>query len=698
MTRLLCCFCCLLGGVLLEAQTPATLDHIRIARDSFGVPHIYAPTDREVAYGLAWVQCEDDFKTVQEQLMAIKGYLGEHWGKRGVLVDFGIKFMGLREEVESRYDSEVSAAFKTYLQRFADGINNYAALHEEEVLLKKVFPIHPKDLLVGYLLGLAELTGARKHLESIINESVLPYEATQTPKGSNAFAFSKRITKDDKTYLAINSHQPLEGWYSWYEAHLMSDEGMNILGGTFPLGVSILHGTNAHLGWAHTVNHPDLTDVYQLEMHPDKKGYYRFDGEWRQLEERKYRAKVKVLGFIKLPIKRTIYKSVYGPTFKTKKGYFAIRAVASLGIKAAEQWYRMTKATHFEEWYECLKMQGHPGMNIVYADKEDHIFYLSNGRFPVRDPQFDWQQTLPGNTSASLWEEYYPLDSVLQVLDPSCGYVFNTNNSPFVATAEGENVLPSQIPSTMGYKPKALDNNRSIRFKELMQEHAPMYDYETFKAIKFDIQYPQRLVHHQITNLELLMELDASAHPDLADAIALLQGWDRRADLDSEAMPLFALTVMQLNEKLVQEYRLKDGGSMTEADAVFALGKAKKLLLEEFGRLAIPLREYQMLSRGEVRLPIAGGPDLLRAVYCILEEEEGYCKNIAGDSYLQLVRYGANGVEIESVHSYGASAKPGDAHYTDQMELFVQDGLKRMTLDREEVFERAVRVYSPGGE
>ena len=68
------------------------------------------------------------------------------------------------------------------------------------------------------------------------------------------------------------SHQfpsTVKGWYSWYEAHLISDEGLNILGGTFPGGMVIFHGVNEHLGWAHTVNHADFSDVYKLTMHPD---------------------------------------------------------------------------------------------------------------------------------------------------------------------------------------------------------------------------------------------------------------------------------------------------------------------------------------------------------------------------------------------------------------------------------------------
>jgi len=66
----------------------------------------------------------------------------------------------------------------------------------------------------------------------------------------------------------FNSHQPLEGPVAWYEAHLCSNEGWNIIGALFPGAPSILHGCNQYLGWAHTVNGPDKLDIYQLELLP----------------------------------------------------------------------------------------------------------------------------------------------------------------------------------------------------------------------------------------------------------------------------------------------------------------------------------------------------------------------------------------------------------------------------------------------
>src|SRR5687767_5376556 len=49
---------------------------IDIVRDSFGVPHIFAKTDREVAYGLAYAHAEDNFETIQKGFLASRSMLG----------------------------------------------------------------------------------------------------------------------------------------------------------------------------------------------------------------------------------------------------------------------------------------------------------------------------------------------------------------------------------------------------------------------------------------------------------------------------------------------------------------------------------------------------------------------------------------------------------------------------------------------
>ena len=59
---------------VLVSTSHAQIDptKIDIVRDKFGVPHIFGKTDPDVAYGLAWAHAEDDFKTIQQSLLAAK--------------------------------------------------------------------------------------------------------------------------------------------------------------------------------------------------------------------------------------------------------------------------------------------------------------------------------------------------------------------------------------------------------------------------------------------------------------------------------------------------------------------------------------------------------------------------------------------------------------------------------------------------
>ncbi len=244
---------------------------IEIVRDAYGIPHIFAKTDAEVAYGLAWAHAEDDFKTIQQSYLAGNYLLSRQIGKKGIPADFLAQFIRSEELVDLQYDKQTSSEYKKILEAYAAGINRYAETHPEEVLSNELFPLTPKKMMrYGQLQLFISSKGdywVSKILENDLNYSPPKEEV----KGSNTFAFNSSKTKDGNTYLAINTHQPLDGPVSWYEAHLCSDEGTNILGALFAGSPSILIGANEYLGWAHTVNQPDKTDVYALEMHPIRK-------------------------------------------------------------------------------------------------------------------------------------------------------------------------------------------------------------------------------------------------------------------------------------------------------------------------------------------------------------------------------------------------------------------------------------------
>ena len=382
-------------ALLYSTQTQAQTNvlNIDIVRDKWGVPHIFGKTDAETAYGLAWATSEDDFRTVQRMLLAVKGKLGEVDGQGGAILDFLAFIAGVEKVVNDSYDTAFSAGYKKTIEAYAEGLNAYASTHPGEILRKGVFPVTSKDIIKEYVLTNVLLTSVYLDIQKIFTGDIKLYEENY-PQGSNALAFNRTRTTDGKTYLAVNSHQPLEGMFSWYEAHINSEEGLNMLGGTFPGGANIFVGTNPDLGWACTLNHPDMDDVYKLDMNPHKSLQYWFDDHWETLEVRKKTVKVK-LGPIRLPITKTFYWSKYGTTIESHGSYYAIRFAANMDIKSAEQLYHMNKAKSFSEWRNIMRGNHIPGMNFMYVDRADTIFYVSAAQMPYRNHAYNWKKVLP---------------------------------------------------------------------------------------------------------------------------------------------------------------------------------------------------------------------------------------------------------------------------------------------------------------
>lgn len=671
---------CLLFTIHSQAQiNPSKID---IIRDKYGVPHIFGKTDPEVAYGLAWAHAEDDFTTIQQSLLAGKAMLAQYQGKKGASIDYIVHLLRIPELVEERYESDLAPDFKKLLEGYCAGLNAYAAKHPKEVLLKKVFPVTPKDMVQYSVLQLCVLSGADKALAAIFGGTVPLLENYKT-QGSNAFAFNSNKTTDGNVYLAINAHQPLEGPVAFYEAHLSSEEGWNILGANFPGAPSILHGVNEHLGWAHTVNEPDKLDVYQLEINPENKTQYKFDGKWEILEERVAHLKVKLAG-LKINVKKKAYWSKYGPTIITDRGTFSIRIPAQMDIRGLEQWYRFNKAKNFTEFKAAVNMKAIPGYNIVYADKYDTIYYISNGRIPVRDKNYNWKATLPGNTSATLWNQLHPIEALPQVLQPKSGFVYNTNHSPFHSTEGPENPMVKDI--TMGYE--TLENNRSKRFEEMLKPLNKV-NYEDFKRIKFSRQFPSNFYFPY--NIDTLFMLDETKYTDIADLISNLKSWDKIGNAESIGAGTFFMITHTVYDNRAVYLKQK---TITENQAVEILRAAKNKMLAGFNRTNLQLGDIQKLVRGNMVLPLPGLPDVLAPMYSI-PHKDGMYKGNQGDAYIELVRFTKDGPIIESINVYGASARKDSPHYTDQMEMYVKQQTKKMTLDKATVYQQAAKKYNP---
>lgn len=690
-----------------------------IIRSEFGVPHIYGETDADVAYGVAIAHAEDDFFTLQDVIAMARGRYGAIAGQDGAAVDYVYHLLDARGTAERHYPTlpeDTRALFEAY----ATGLNDYAEANPGELKLANLFPVTGEDVAAGFALRQPFFFGLNNVIQPLVagdelrrefgpdipgfprNDADAPesdgaeeeqasYRAFPLPwgtdaglAGSNAFAVSPEKSGGPTTLIS-NSHQPLRGGVAWYELVVESGEGWHFAGANFPGSPFPFLGHNRHLGWTNTVNRPDMIDVYKLEVakSPGVDGdelRYELDGEWRDLESETVTLPVK-LGPITLPIRRTVYRSVHGPVIKNDEGYFAIRYGGIDNIDQLDAYYRLNKATDLEEWQEQIARMDVPSTNFIYADEAGNIAYVYNAAIPDRpeDVEANWRGVLPGNRSELIWEGAVDYAEIPKLINPRSGWLYNSNNEPYTAAGEEDDLSPEDFSPVLGVELK--QTNRSRRAWKLLSE-ANLLDRATLERIKYDTVYEREGYVAELW--DALEALDPGEDEDLAAARDLLLEWDFNADSEGRAD---ALALLMIKDFMSAEYQNKPYPDVAEH-----LREKAAHLQEHFGHLDPPMSELLRLRQGDLDLPLDGGSDTLRASTTWRIDDDGRLSLVHGDSFIQWVEWPTDGgrVSSRSIQPFGAATtRPESKHFNDQARLFVQHRLKPVRFWREDVLANA---------
>ena len=464
-----------------------------ITRDEWGVPHVHGTTDADAAFGLAYAHAQDDFKTIQDILIASRGKLSESYGVKlksikglfnllkgdisglqgiqNVANDYYVNVIGIWDDLDKRYLNEVPLDVRNVCDGYAAGINQYAK-HNPRSIFKKLYPLKGVDIVAGFMHRTPLFYGMggvlKKLLQSeppiLIGHNANDEKGIMQMHASNVFAVSPNRSTDGYTRLMVNSHQPWSGPVAWYEAHISSDDGWDIITGLFPGSPVGLVGHNPDLGWSHTVNNPDLVDVFRLTINPNNENQYLFDGEWLDLSLKKIKIKVKILGLFSWKVKRVLYNSIHGPVLKTDHGTYAIRYASMGDVRLVEQWYRMNRSRNLSEFKEAMSIHAIPMFNTGYADKSGNIYYVYNARIPKRHPDIDWRKVVPGDKSIYLWNDYISYDDLPQIENPPGGFIYSCNNTPYLCTDNPKD-FPDRLPENTGIDTH--QTNRALRALEL---------------------------------------------------------------------------------------------------------------------------------------------------------------------------------------------------------------------------------------
>jgi acyl-homoserine-lactone acylase len=649
--------------------------------DNFGVPHIFGKNAEEMYYAFGWAQMNNHADLILQLYGQARGRAAEYWGKKYLESDKEILLFNLPEQARIGYTQQ-DIEYKTYLDAFVKGLNDYAAKYPEAIgeSFRQVLPVTVYDVLSH--------TTRVTCLEFLASEDIHAVKRI-TDAGSNAIAIAPSKSESKNAMLLTNPHLPWSDFFTWFEAHLNTN-GFNAYGVALVGMPSLSMAFNNNLGWAHTVNPIDASDRYELILKGDG---YLLDNVTIPFEKKTVIIKVKKdngkMGEEKYEFKYSKQGPVVG--IKGKKGY-AVRIAGLKNYKIFEQYHKMAKATNLSEFESALRMLQNPLFNVIYADKSGNILYVFNGNVPKR-PLGDfafWKNTIDGSDSKLIWQKIHVYEDLPRVLNPISGFIQNCNEPPWTCTYPAV-LSPKKFPAYMA--PSMGMPLRSQRAVNLIIDN-PSISFDQLIGYKLNtgMESADRFLDDLFGSIE--------KYPDTAavKAIAVLKKWDRKTDINSKGAILFAAWWDGVRSNLFETpwnperpFESPDGLKYPKLVSDL-LVKAANSVRNKYGSIDVAWGDVYRFRMDGIDYPANGGPDqygIFRTIY-YTEDTDNKMYAVAGDTYVAITEFGKK-VRAQVLLSYGNSTQPGNKHVGDQLKMMSEKKLRPALLDMDDILKNLER-------
>jgi penicillin amidase len=464
-----------------KIEVAGIAQEVKVYRDSFGVPHIIAQSEYDAFFTVGYTHAQDRLWQMELTRRVGMGRLSEILGEPTLKTDKMFRTLGLWRHAQKNSQS-IDEETRKALQAYTDGVNQYISTHSGKYPIEfDMLNIEPDPWTVEHSLLVSRLMAWELNYSRWIDmllaelverfgetkaKEIFPYWQDDAPliipkglkgksvaenlrplfeaegeyhsllgiraleSGSNAWAVSGVKSFTGKPMLANDPHLLLMAPARWYELHI-SAPGLDVGGMSIPGVPFVVAGRNQRIAWGVTNAMMDDNDYYIEEVdslqHPTR---YKLNDDWLPIVEVVDTIVVKG----SLPVALSIYSTHRGPivnkmepTAQSISSLISMHWVGHEISNEAGTFYRINKASNWQEFQEALKLFAAPAQNFVYADVDGNIGYRTGGKLPIRKTK-GHSLPFPGNTDEYDWKGFVPFDQMPHVFNPPEGFVATANN------------------------------------------------------------------------------------------------------------------------------------------------------------------------------------------------------------------------------------------------------------------------------
>lgn len=345
-------------GLALVMTCPAAqtdYGKVELLRDNWGIPHVFAETDRGAMYGLGYATAQERGFQMTYGLRIMQGRLAEvvgarqKGGRKETALDSDRKMRTFGwARAAARISARLDPATRELLDAYSEGVNDSFAAQQESGMLHPLFERlavtpekwTPADCLLSWwhvaqyfagdgtrdLLVWRNRTKPQsgqprafqpsalwtddatavvqrgdvseqwlRKLDEFCSERGLKGTAGSTgdaPKFSHTWVVGGKRTTTGSAVLVSDPQTPVRDPSIWLEFHVQG-KTFNARGVGMPGSPGLLVGFNQRLAWGLTALGADQADLFRIETSAKHPDAYLWNGQWRRMEVRTERITVK---------------------------------------------------------------------------------------------------------------------------------------------------------------------------------------------------------------------------------------------------------------------------------------------------------------------------------------------------------------------------------------------------------------------